>query len=492
MKRFFFIFLLLFAACTKQTEPDKTVVLARIGPKTISVNEFIERSEYTIRPPWCKRADYISKKVALNSLIAEKMLALEAGPDSLLLGNPQIKDYLTGRREQAMRRLYMHRFGFEKVHPDSGFVKKVAALAQRNYTINLFGASSSGKARAIKEMLLRPSSTLFTSLREKDSLKAMKVTFQSPLPDALIEALYFKAHSRGDVIGPVKLDGNRYAVARIDGWLRPAMISAEKSRQVYADVAKRVKEIKGLDVYSAWIGKLMRGKKLLFNKPVFKTVVKAIAPYYFKSDKQRKKAFNKKFWNKDNTEMSVNDLNGLFDRIAHKRIFTFSGEEWTVSRFEKYLRRHPLVFRNRKMSRGQFANQFRLAVADMLRDKVITEDAYALGLADEPSVKREMNVWRDNLLALHQREKILKNFPHDSLKVYAQVKTILDGQMAALRKKYSDRVFINTTAFEKIELTDVDMFAIRRQESFPVVVPEFPLLTMHNRLDYGRRMENNK
>ncbi|RMH66007.1 MAG: hypothetical protein D6677_01200 [Calditrichaeota bacterium] len=492
MKKSIFIMILFVAACSRQTNPDRAVVLARIGSKTITVNEFIKRSEYAIRPAWCKRDDYISRKVALNNLIAEKILAIEAGKDSLLLSNPEIKEYLTGRKEQAMRRLCMHRFGYEKVHLDSSFVKKVAALSQRVYKVNMFGSSSLKEAHTIKEMLLGKSPTLLASQQKNDSLKSMEATFQSPLPNALIEALFFKKHYKGDVIGPVKLDGRHFAVLRIEGWRRPLMESTEKSRQVYSDVAQRVRQLKGLDIYSAWVSKLMRGKTLIFNKDVFQTVVKAIAPYYFKSDKQRKKAFNKKFWNKDNTEMSVNDLNGLFDRIANKLLFVFAGEKWTVARFEDYQRRHPLVFRNRKMSRGEFADQFRLAIADMLRDKIITEQAYKSGLGNDPMVVREVNIWKDNLLALHQREKILKSVVHDSLNLYMQIKKILDLQLDTLRKKYNDIIFVNTTAFEKVKLTGIDMFAVRQQEPFPVVVPEFPLLTTHNRLDYGHRMEDTR
>ena len=57
--------------------PDKNLILAKVADKYITIQDFIQRSEYTIRPDYCKKSNYIHKKIILNSLIAEKMIALE-------------------------------------------------------------------------------------------------------------------------------------------------------------------------------------------------------------------------------------------------------------------------------------------------------------------------------------------------------------------------------------------------------------------------------
>jgi hypothetical protein len=56
MRLFLVLFALaLFCACGKEKgiEPKENIP-AKIGDKTISVNEFIRRAEYTIRPPYCR------------------------------------------------------------------------------------------------------------------------------------------------------------------------------------------------------------------------------------------------------------------------------------------------------------------------------------------------------------------------------------------------------------------------------------------------------
>ena len=79
-------FWLIFIGCSR---PEPTIpqekILAEIGGRIITTDEFIRRSEYTIRPPYCRQDNYIHRKIVLNSLIAEKLLALERQIDQALL-----------------------------------------------------------------------------------------------------------------------------------------------------------------------------------------------------------------------------------------------------------------------------------------------------------------------------------------------------------------------------------------------------------------------
>ena len=77
MRFTYFLFILfLFLSCAKTSVPEE-VILARVGEKLITIQDFIRRSEYTIRPDYCRQDNYIHKKIVLNSLIAEKLTSLE-------------------------------------------------------------------------------------------------------------------------------------------------------------------------------------------------------------------------------------------------------------------------------------------------------------------------------------------------------------------------------------------------------------------------------
>ncbi|MBN2600738.1 MAG: hypothetical protein JXR87_01950, partial [Candidatus Marinimicrobia bacterium] len=127
---------LIFNGCG-QTEPmiPQKNILVKIGDRIITTDEFIRRSEYSIRPPYCRQDNYIHRKIVLNSLIAEKLLALEAGGNNELLASTEFQDYIKGRREQAMRQVYFSKMAWEKADPDSEEVKKLYALAGRKYRV---------------------------------------------------------------------------------------------------------------------------------------------------------------------------------------------------------------------------------------------------------------------------------------------------------------------------------------------------------------------
>ena len=72
-----FIFLLSCSDKNQSTFKSGPNILATIGDTSITVTDFIKRCEYVPRPNYCKNNNYIHKKIALNSLIAEKILSTE-------------------------------------------------------------------------------------------------------------------------------------------------------------------------------------------------------------------------------------------------------------------------------------------------------------------------------------------------------------------------------------------------------------------------------
>ena len=93
-------------------------LLARIDNKVITVNDFIKRCEYVPRPAYCRGNTYVHKKIALNSLIAEKILSIEFDKYKYELTGSQMS-MIQGQKEQAMRHLMLKKIGFENVKIDS-------------------------------------------------------------------------------------------------------------------------------------------------------------------------------------------------------------------------------------------------------------------------------------------------------------------------------------------------------------------------------------
>ena len=78
---FIFISLLFFINISCDKTPsinlDQDVIIATVENRVITVNDFLKRCEYSPRPAYCNGDNFIHKKIALNSLIAEKILAVE-------------------------------------------------------------------------------------------------------------------------------------------------------------------------------------------------------------------------------------------------------------------------------------------------------------------------------------------------------------------------------------------------------------------------------
>ena len=84
---------------------------------------------------------------------------------------------------------------------------------------------------------------------------------------------------------------------------------------------------------------------------------------------------NQALW--DDIEFDTNSFNVDNEVDKNATILNYNGDSWTVEDLNDQLRFHPLVFRKRKMSRGEFPEQLRLAIADLIRDIEITKQCYS-------------------------------------------------------------------------------------------------------------------
>ena len=97
----FLVALAALSGCARKDQDQ--VILARVGDRDITVREFKHRSEFTIRPKYPSKRGVELNRILLDNLIAEKILALEAGDTCALLRNKMFNAYIRGVQEQSMR-----------------------------------------------------------------------------------------------------------------------------------------------------------------------------------------------------------------------------------------------------------------------------------------------------------------------------------------------------------------------------------------------------
>jgi hypothetical protein len=479
---------------SKTTIPVERI-LVRIGDRVITVDEFIRRAEYTIRPKYCKGDNYIHRKIILNSLIAEKLMALEAGTKNELCDNPEFQNYIEGRKEQAMRQYYYYDRAYNRIKPDSAELNRIYQLAGRTYRMQYLRLRDEKTAEKYYRLYQDKGFTfekLAAEVLQDPNIPIREIGFNDDLNEATFKTIFSEPLRKDEVLHPVKSDDGSYLLMKVAGWTDEVIITVDEINKRRENVSKKIKTIQADQLYREQVADIMHGKILKFNEHSFYRLEELLAPFYLKTMQEKQAAFNQKFWDKGLEVELDTGATRTYQALRDEQLFTLAGQIWTVTDFEQEVQVHPLVFRKRQISHEEFPEQLKYAIADLIRDKYINNEAYKAGYDKLPAVQNYTTMWQDNLIALYWRNQYLAehgfrgNFGKEYLKA---IREYLNPYVDSLQAKYSDEIEINTDAFEKIKLTDIDLFALQSGVPYPIISPTFPILTTDNKLNYGRKLQ---
>ena len=263
--------LLALISCAKKEPATHETILARIADKDISVNEFIRRAEYTMRPAYCRGDNYIHRKIVLNSLIAEKLLALEAGQENELTANYEFQQYMLGRKEQAMRQILFYEVGEKPVKLDTAEVNRLYKVAGRLYRISFLNCPDARTAAEIYRQLRSGKVTFEQVARDltgKDQVPQREIRFDSPEPDIINKTLYDLSVKKGQLIGPLQVAPDSHVILRVDGWRNYVAMTDQQQANRLKLVKEKLTQRYAIANYEKFIGKLMGDKELRFNPEI--------------------------------------------------------------------------------------------------------------------------------------------------------------------------------------------------------------------------------
>lgn len=496
---FFFLLIVILAiiiqfSCSKNIPKDEQeTILARVGDKTISVNEFLRRAEYTIRPEYCKLDNYVHKKIILNSLIAEKLLAIEDAKQSQLLESENFRAYIEGLQEQGMRQWMYHKKAYEKVKLDDEAVKKRFFLAGRTYNVAHFSLTNEEKASELIQMIRAGNVTFedaFKEISDTDTLFTKKVAWKDQENTPIHSALFNEELAQNQIVGPVRISDDQFMLLKVQGWVDRKVITDTDIQRRYDEVTKYMTDASAAQLWHEYTQQVMKGKTVEFDRETFEQIFELLSPLYFKTQQEIKNSFSEKVWHDRDISPEVPNIED--PNFINKPFFKIDGETWTVGNFTRALRYHPLVFRKHGFPKKEFAEQLKLAIVDMIKDHYVNQEGYKEAVDEISVVKRNTNMWQDSYLAIEARENFLKSrgVKENFAKEYQNIiRKHLNAWVDSLQTEYSNQIEINMDAFEKCELTHIDLFVQYKSSPFPVVVPGFPVLTDDTNLDYGKLMK---
>ncbi len=480
-------------SCSGRVPENNLDILAKVGDRIITKQDFIRRAEYSIRPLYCRQANYIHKKIILNSLIAEKLLALEAEKAKVdLLDNPLFQSFVLGRSEQAMRQLHYYDEFYKQVELDSAAVLNAYKLAGRTVDITFINLPDLNSANTIKNLVMEGISldSAYTMIWGQHTPPKRQLNWFDKESVDLHKAIFNPDVTKGSIIGPLVPDNKTFLLLQVNGWTdRPAITESEKSLRI-TDVRKRLRENDAEQKYKEWVHNIMTGKQLELNPNVFPAYAEKVTDIYLQSDSVKQAQYGKFLWADPELDFIRDSLTSApLESFAETDIlFHVDNVSWTIQKFHQEIRKHPLVFRKKKMNRGEFQEQLKFAIADLVRNIEITQYCYKNKYEQSSTVKLNRELWFDSSISRYYRNILFKEMGvlYDNPE---NVATRLNPIVDSLQTIYSDQIKIDTDLFESIELTSIDMTVIQHGVPFSKVVPPFPVFTNDNKLDYGHRKE---
>lgn len=486
----FFCFTLCFLSCgifKKESSSKKDInsnLLTTIGDREITVNDFIKRCEYVPRPNFCKNNNYIHKKIALNSLIAEKLLAIEFDKTNIEF-TPAQNNLITGRKEQSMRQMMLKINGFDKVKPNSTQVRVIAKQMKKTYDISFIIIDAVQKKKVVSNNL-KSLNTIKDNIDDSPSINFKKIAFSEKMPMAVKEILYFSEPKKNLLYGPISINKTNFMFFEVIGWKTSVSVTDEQKKQAIVDAKKSYDELNALRMYEKFVSNLMRGKKLEFNPKSFQLFSRKVSKIYLIEKDKKETAIQNSIW--DQEVKNIKDVFSFDDLgdIRNRDLLSFDNENYTVADVLDLIKTHPLVFRNRKVSNSYFDNELKYALADLFRDKEIIEKAYKLNYHKNKDIINIEKKWADFISSEIMKSKLIKGSSSASKDF-----NIMTSKIDSLQKHYSSIIKIDTDKFEKIKLTNIDLNVIYTNQAYSLFEPSFPILTDDHLLDYGEKFNFN-
>ena len=457
-------------------------ILVEINDRVITKNDFIIRSEYTIRPSYCKSNNQIHKKIILNSLIAEKLLAIEI--EDYISEDNFSDNFLNGIKEQYMRDYLLKDMVYSKIDINPMVIEKYLENSLKVYDLYFISIPSEPVANSIN-MLLAQGIEFEDICMDYLNLKGIpeiKMDFFYEKDPAIHESIFLNSLSKNQVIGPILAKDNKHLFIKVKDFVYSPLITSNEISNHTNMVNQKLYELTQVKEYDIYIKEIMKDYSVVFNSDVFVKLANEAYNYYI----DRNNLINDQVLS-SSLVFSKRDSINYYDEI-----FTLNGNSYNVSYLDNLISKHPLVFRNQNISRKEFGMQFKYALVDLIRDERLNEIAYKNNYDINDDVMKDYRIFSDATSSRLHLEALLKsnNFPLDQFNQNPEsiIDNYLNQYIDSLQVSYSENIKINFNLLNEIELTDIDLYAYKKGVPYPMVVPVFPVLTNKSVIDYGKEV----
>jgi hypothetical protein len=484
---------------TSLTNPElERLTVARVGPWTISGNEF--KLSYEFGPAFVKR-EKDSKRRYLQYMVYEKLLALD-GKNRGLDQWPDLKGQVSEiEGDLATEELYKVDV-LKKVHITNIQLANAVRQERIHFSVQwIFLRSAIEVDDVVRKMKSGvPFDTLFAQQfgdvvkandRTMESTK-FKIGMQNPLFANVIDTL-----SPGSVSLPIHGPDGWYIVRTTDKWENPIVTQTEEEKMA-EDVRRALTQQKSDSLSDVYVQRIVAASHPIILREPFNAIEAYLGKIYLAREKYDEWQLRKR-----RGASSLSDSSNL-DPIAADTLVTMNKGQFTVHDFlEWYRLREPYITLDRSTQQGFFQSVEQL-VWRMVRDRLLTQRAYARGLQKRPNVRREIDWWKEKMLYTANKNRIgdtitdslpvLRQYYKEHTRSFSDEKGILKPfdsvkddvwkeyyndeltkkllhEILSLKKQYA--VKIDEAALQRIPVNDqndpktIDVYAVQKGGIYP-------------------------
>ena len=464
MKLFCILFFLF--GCSENKNINNEDILATVGNRTITVSDFIKRSEYNIRPQYCRGKSELDRNIILNSLIAEKLISIDNGGKN----NKNLE--IIGRKEQKMRELQYNTEVVNNINIEH-LSENIYRNASRKFIISYYSFPTQDFAESIK-IDIDDGNLLFVEvgpqILQQVEIPSRELVYNAQVNSSLYKNFFSTNIEINKIYGPFNIDGV-YIIFRVDNWINNIELS-KINRENFIEDIKNISLAFEADIkYRKFINNLLRGKKIIFSADMLNKI-KEILSQSLDSDSNKKLEMIKLYKITDD------------DNINNDILFSLNDSSWSISDFNNLLKKDPINFRTNRENQISL-KEIKNIVIEKIENHFLTVNAYQNDLDNDQIIIREKNLWADYYSSVEVINDILNKSSVKLLKSnqIQIMDELLNPLFLKLKDKYHDQIHINYNLLYKIKLSDINMRAQYKEQAYKQIIPLFPVTTNINVLN---------
>ena len=295
------IIIIVIHSCTSNKSEPFTFgnsVLAQIDNHIILKNEFIQRAEYVIRPNYCSKGNNVHKQIVLNSLIAEKLLAIEG---EQLFNLDTISNFLNGLKKQSMReKLFFAKSQSNDLGGEA--LDEYLKTAERTYHLSFITLPRNVVADTL--LNINDSAELINDMFDSVEIASRDVSFFSEHNYRLHQAIFSNRLDKHDIIGPLNLEDGTSIIMRVEGWRSERRLSEGSQQEYVRNVKEQLTGLRNIEQYTDYIHAVMNNKTLKFNQDSFTKLINNLYYEMLQFENSKKELFRKAIWPENNLVLS--------------------------------------------------------------------------------------------------------------------------------------------------------------------------------------------